>query len=183
LYLSVWKIVGAFFDILQPLMKPLKKLDRGKLVTTDNYNSFTSSHILLFIVVLNESSQSSLGTALQWLLNFFVQRLLSLLACGSQLCRLLSFQSPWLQSSLAVTCLTTQLDIAWLQSSSSGYSSCPYSSRIALPNHWLKTDSLKVVLRPMVSQFFWCQAPSGVQDQIFVTLRQLQVCWYGHCLW
>jgi hypothetical protein len=28
----------------------------------------------------------------------------------------------------------------------------------------------------------WCQAPSRAQDQIFVTVRQLQVCWCGGCL-
>jgi hypothetical protein len=28
-----------------------------------------------------------------------------------------------------------------------------------------------------IGQSVWCQAPSGVQDQIFVTVRQLVICW------
>jgi hypothetical protein len=45
---------------------------------------------------------------------------------------------------------------------------------------YLVSDCLKVkvTLRPTVSQA-WCQAPSGAQDQIFVTARQLRCCRRG----
>jgi hypothetical protein len=48
-----------------------------QLVTTDNYNNFTSFCTLLFIVTCTMSSQSSLGALWQRLPIFHVQRLLS----------------------------------------------------------------------------------------------------------
>jgi hypothetical protein len=58
---------------------------------------------------------------------------------SSQRCRFLSFRVPRLQSSLVGAYLTTELGVAWFQSSIKGYSSRPYGSGTAHSNHRLKT--------------------------------------------
>jgi hypothetical protein len=69
---------------------------------------------------------------------------------GSQRRTFPSFRVPRLRSSLAGAYLTTQLGVAWLQSSNKGYSSRPYSTKTALlcsgppgrrPTHNLQNNS------------------------------------------
>jgi hypothetical protein len=80
--------------------------------TTDNYNSLTSSHIfhILLCSVGTLCLLFLLGAASQWLLGFCVLLLLP---------------------SLVGIYLTTQLGVAWLQSSNKGHPSCPYGPRTA----------------------------------------------------
>jgi hypothetical protein len=92
----------------------------------------------------------------------------------------------WLHySSFQVSChnivslLQALLVVAWLQYSNKGYSWHPYGSRTALPNHQLKTDSWSSQSHIMTNGQFACQAPSEVQDQTFVTVRQLWFCQWG----
>jgi hypothetical protein len=96
-----------------------------QIVTPSYYRAITNSHIQQFTTACIKSSQSTVS---YWLsgngfqrysfLTFRVQQLLSLLAGGY---------------------LTSQLGIAWSQSSNKGYSSRAYSSWTAFPNCCLKT--------------------------------------------
>jgi hypothetical protein len=50
------------------------------------------------------------------------------------------------------------------------------------PNKGLQTQvRVKIILRPMVRRpvYLGVRHPSGAQDQIYITVRQLRVCWCG----
>jgi hypothetical protein len=98
-----------------------------KLVTIINYSANANSHTLY----------SSPEHALSLLSLLGLHRLSP--GNGSQRRRCLRFHVPRLRSSLAGAHQTTQLGVAWLQSSMKGYSSRPCGSRTALPNRLLKT--------------------------------------------
>jgi hypothetical protein len=99
-----------------------------KLITTSNYTvswirtlNKSLQHLLSLLSLLCLHRLSGNGFLRRGFLSFLILQLLSLLAAGY---------------------LTSQLRVAWSQSSNKGYSSCPYSSRIVFPNRRLKTTLL-----------------------------------------
>jgi hypothetical protein len=68
----------------------------------------------------------------------------------SQLGRFFSLCVHRIRSSLVVAYLTTQLGVAWSQSSNKGYSSRPYGSRTALSNRRLKTTNSRVYISQII---------------------------------
>jgi hypothetical protein len=71
----------------------------------------------------------------------------------------------WLRLSSLLVCLL--LTYEWIMNDSSGTTECVLS--------------LSLILRPRVSRpvFLEIKHPSGAYDQIFITVRQLRVCWFG----
>jgi hypothetical protein len=63
-----------------------------------------------------------------------------------------------------------------------GASSIKRGLRLSLPLYGGRVSlSLSLMLRPTVSQpvYLGIKHPSGAYDQIFITVTQLRVCWYG----
>jgi hypothetical protein len=56
------------------------------------------------------------------------------------------------------------------------------NTRFLLPSFAFKSQSALTTDGQSASQS-WCQTPSGTQDQIFVTVTQLRVCWCGRAIW
>jgi hypothetical protein len=78
--------------------------------------------------------------------------------------------SPACHASTRGNCLTTA------SGSETGLSGC----RLSLDSRlWLTGFKVKVMLRSTVGQSIPVPSPTWAQDQIFVTVRQLSVCWCG----
>jgi hypothetical protein len=76
--------------------------------------------------------------------------------------------------------LNSQLSVAWSHTWNKSYCSRPYGSRTALRNRWLSQSQSHIVTDGQSVCLSWCQAPSGANDQIFVTVWQLRSCpWEG----
>jgi hypothetical protein len=72
------------------------------------------------------------------------------------------------------------------RSSSSGFPNCPrpqlppsHFSQLQLSTESTNSSYTSITTDGQSASLSWCQAPSGAQDQIVVTVRQLWVCWCG----